>query len=269
MLVLVKSRFRIPPVVTIQIKGSEYKILVPMDDYKDIEIEEITDKEEGTMLDESMEFGMVDGEQHNRGKVAEDMKGHDEGEETMHYGDFDPGVCCDSCNFEVGSGSRLIEEEIIGGEKRQNNDWLICVLEADIPWMDEMSNKSCRMLIGKENNASNMGVTLFNNNGVEEERFRFDGPIEVNCTIGPGKEYMDDPTKDPEVKELLRLEKEVNIEDSDISISDEDIMHWNSIILKEANLIWETSKQLGVIFEVDKEKIISRLVEMKFEDWRG
>ncbi|XVE83313.1 hypothetical protein DITRI_Ditri16bG0078900 [Diplodiscus trichospermus] len=199
MLVFVDSIFRIPPIVTVHLKGTDFKILVTMDEYEDMEHEKSTDVEEGALYDEVMKTGKVDKKYHNRSKEVKDIKGRKEGEEIVQHEDFDLGVRINNCNTDVGGGSRMTEEEMIGG--------------------DVGLSKS------QETKKGDQGI----------------------ASIGEGR----------------------GRQDSDRSISDEDIMHRNSVVLKEAQLTWEIGNKLGIIFEGHKDMVISKFVEMEYEDRRG
>ncbi|XVE81905.1 hypothetical protein DITRI_Ditri15bG0103600 [Diplodiscus trichospermus] len=55
---------------------------------------------------------------------------------------------------------------------------------------------------------------------------------------------------------------------SDFSISDEDIEHRNSIILREAEETWKISSVLGLVFDKDKKELIEVFKNLEEEDRR-
>ncbi|XVE63862.1 hypothetical protein DITRI_Ditri07aG0055300 [Diplodiscus trichospermus] len=140
MLVLVDTRFKIPPFVTVRFKGQDNKILVSMDEYNDLETDESEVKEKCGFKYMETELDAAVMNRNNlgssEGSGLQKMKRQREREETLLGGDFDPGAKSDRGNVAEERGSRLSLEEMIGAQAVSNDCRLIYVAEASDLMMD-------------------------------------------------------------------------------------------------------------------------------------
>ena len=70
------------------------------------------------------------------------------------------------------------------------------------------------------------------------------------------------------MSELVYGEKDRDACNSELPISDEDIEHKNSMILKEVEATWKVSSVLGITFDRDKNQVIEVFKEFEENDRR-
>ena len=83
----------------------------------------------------------------------------------------------------------------------------------------------------------------------------------------PSSKKRKNPRKS--VAQLVYGEENLEANLSDVSLSDDDIEHRNSVILKEVVASWEVSQALGISFDCDKEQLIEVFMELEQEEMRG
>ncbi|XVE49755.1 hypothetical protein DITRI_Ditri01bG0106800 [Diplodiscus trichospermus] len=216
-LILVDSRFRIPPFVTVRFKGQTFKILVTMDGFNDQEMEDMDIKEMGSLNDKEKlsEEGTMN--RHiicsGEAKVMKKAESWKAGEEslTMHESDFDP-----SARVDYGNGIRNLIKEAVSIAEAPNINWLMTTCKKQVE----------------------------------------------NQSVGPVVEEPNDENGTLKAVGLNRTKF------SQSPVTDEDIERRNAIRLKEVKATWDTSVELGLIFEGSKELVISKFKELEIEDIR-
>ncbi|XVE66605.1 hypothetical protein DITRI_Ditri08aG0091900 [Diplodiscus trichospermus] len=161
MLVMVDSRFKIPPLVTVRFKGQEFKILVSMDEFNDLEGVEMNANKEGSLkrLEMVLEAKKKDRNKHNSSdeKKVEAMTEKEKAGQTLYEGSIDLGARYDSGIDAVEFGSKLSEQEMIGVDKGCYDNRLICVAAAS-----ELMKEVAKDVVDINNNVSDIAAVLEN-----------------------------------------------------------------------------------------------------------
>ena len=294
MLIRVESSLRIPSTVSVNVRGSQSKILVAVEDTEfagktQLLVEGKCNSEEkertGNFSQEAFNGRATPNSPEEMGASQEMVFGS---RFSIEYDYTDMGYC-----------SSLSEVELAGGSLSMMQEWAIFPVESSCSRRLEDVGQA-----DKEFTFANVGE----DHGLDPCKLLLDnGPFEAvsarvgNDACGPDdfgvngvNKYLEasllDPYGDKEIDsrpkiympsmrrkkinkrsmaKLVYGREELEMGCSDSSLSDGDIEHRNSVILKKAIATWEVSQALGISFHGDKNQLIDMFKKLEADESLG